>query len=128
MIVGNKVLGVIATYHPEREYVYSHDDLDILQSMAIQAAIAIDNARMFYDVNQRLSALVNFEQELTSVIHLGENRILELIHEQVSQLIEYSELLCCTSRQVYRHDPFWACISRWQTDISTVSQSRQRQN
>lgn len=88
MVVGNKVIGVIATYHPEREYVYSRDDLDILQSMATQAAIAIDNSRMFYDVNQRLNALVNFEQEVTSVIQLGENRILELIHKQVSQLMD----------------------------------------
>jgi len=87
MVVGNKVIGVIATYHPEQEYVYNRDDLDILLSMATQAAIAIDNARMFYDVNQRLSALVNFEQEVTSVIHLGENRILELIYKQVSYLM-----------------------------------------
>jgi GAF domain-containing protein len=87
MVVGNKVIGVIATYHPKQEYVYNRDDLDILLSMATQAAIAIDNARMFYDVNQRLSALVNFEQEVTSVIQSGEGRILELIHEQVSYLM-----------------------------------------
>ncbi|RPJ27945.1 MAG: GAF domain-containing protein, partial [Chloroflexi bacterium] len=45
MVIGDKAIGVIATYHPEREYVYSGDDLDILQSMANQAAIALDNAR-----------------------------------------------------------------------------------
>ncbi len=88
MVTGNKVLGVIATYHPTQDNVYSKDDLDILQSMANQAGVAIDNARMFYDINQRLSALVNFEQEVTSVIHSGENRILELIYEQVSYLMD----------------------------------------
>ncbi len=87
MVTGDKVLGVIATYHPTQDYVYNQEDLGILQSLANQAAIAIDNSRMFYNINQKLSALVNFEQEVTSVIHLGENRILELIHEHVSRLI-----------------------------------------
>lgn len=87
MMVGDKVLGVIATYHPTQDHVYTRDDLNILQSMANQAAIAIDNSRMFYDVNQRLGALVTFEQEVTSVIHSGESKILELIHKQVGQLM-----------------------------------------
>jgi K+-sensing histidine kinase KdpD len=34
---------VIATYHTNQEYVYSEDDLEILQAMADQAAIAINN-------------------------------------------------------------------------------------
>ena len=31
MMLGEKVLGVIATFHPTREYVYSGDDLNVLQ-------------------------------------------------------------------------------------------------
>ena len=52
MMVGEKVLGVIATYNPTRDYVYSTDDLEILQAMANQAAIAIDNARLTYGLEQ----------------------------------------------------------------------------
>ncbi|MCX6032279.1 MAG: GAF domain-containing protein [Chloroflexi bacterium] len=75
MMVGEKVLGVIATYHPARDYVYSGDDLAILQAMANQAAIALDNAYMFYDVNRRLEALVEFGQAVTSSIRLREDRV-----------------------------------------------------
>lgn len=45
MIVGEKVLGVIATYHPTKDYVYTEDDLEIFQTMANIAAIAFENAR-----------------------------------------------------------------------------------
>jgi signal transduction histidine kinase len=88
MIVGEKVLGVIATYHTTQDYVYTEDDLAILQAMANQAAIALDNAHMFYDVNRRLGALVEFGQTVTSGIRLREDEILELIYSQASKLMD----------------------------------------
>jgi len=88
MMVGEKALGVIATYHPTREYVYSSDDLRILQAMANQAAIALDNAHMFYDVNQRLAALVDFSQTVTSGIRLREDKVLEMIYKHASKLMD----------------------------------------
>jgi PAS domain S-box-containing protein len=88
MMVGERVLGVIATYHPTRNYVYSKDDLAALQTMANQAAIALDNAYMFYDVNQRLAALVEFGQVITSGIRLHEDEVLELIYDQASKLMD----------------------------------------
>lgn len=45
--IGEKVLGVAATYHPTEDHKYSHDDLDILQAMADQAAIALENSRLY---------------------------------------------------------------------------------
>ncbi|MDM8549429.1 GAF domain-containing protein [Desulfobacterales bacterium HSG2] len=50
MMVGEKVLGVVATYHPTEDYVYNKDDLDILQAMANIAAIALDNARLYHQL------------------------------------------------------------------------------
>jgi len=86
MMVGEKVLGVIATYHPTRDHVYSKDDLTILQTLANQAAIALDNARLYYDVNQRLQMLVNVGQKFSSGIQLKESGILKLIYEQAQEL------------------------------------------
>jgi len=92
MTVGNRVLGVIAMYHQTQEHLYSRDDQDILQSMANQAAIALDNSRLYYDANLRLSALVKFEQALTSGIKQGESKILEIIHEQAGQLMDTNNM------------------------------------
>ena len=87
MMVGDKVLGVIATYHPTREYVYNSDDLEILQAMANQAAIALDNARL-YDINRRLESLAEVGQVLTSSMLLSEDEILELIYWQASRVMD----------------------------------------
>jgi GAF domain-containing protein len=56
MMSEDSVLGVIATYHPTKDNVYNHDDLKILQGIADQATIAIDNARLYYEVNADLMA------------------------------------------------------------------------
>jgi signal transduction histidine kinase len=47
MMVEDKVLGVVATYHPTDDNVYSEGDMRILQSMANIAAVAIENARRY---------------------------------------------------------------------------------
>jgi len=92
MMVGEKVLGVIAAYHPTLDNVYSDDNLEILQAMANQAAIALDNSYMFYDVNRRLEALVEFGQTVTSDICLREDEVLGLIHNQASKLMDTNNM------------------------------------
>jgi len=95
MIVGEKVLGVIATEEYGRDNFYDDDDIEILQALADQAAIAIDNARFRYDAIRRLSdmnrrrkAVVNFGSQISSKILQGENEILKFIHEQAHQLMD----------------------------------------
>jgi K+-sensing histidine kinase KdpD len=88
MQVGEKVLGVIATYHPDKEHLYGQEELDVLSVMARQAAIAIDNSRLYYDVNRRLEALVSFGEQITSRIDLTEKEIIDLIYQQASLLMD----------------------------------------
>jgi GAF domain-containing protein len=86
MVAGDKVLGMIAIYHPDRDYVYSQDDLTILQTIADPAAIALDNAKLYYDVNQRLQTLIKVGERFSSGIQLKESDILKLIYEQAQEL------------------------------------------
>jgi GAF domain-containing protein len=93
MIAGDRVLGMIAVYDWERECAYDEQDLQVLSTIASQAAIALDNARLYYDVIQALehrvealSALNEVGQTLTSGIRLEENEILELIYQQTRKL------------------------------------------
>jgi GAF domain-containing protein len=99
MIVGDKVIGMIALYDLERERAYDKQDLQVFSSMASQAAIAIDNATLYYEVNrqlvnrvQDLSALNAISQILTSGIRLQEDKILELIYEQAQELTGADDL------------------------------------
>jgi GAF domain-containing protein/anti-sigma regulatory factor (Ser/Thr protein kinase) len=100
LIVGEKVLGMIALYDWERDHVYDEQDLGTFSSMASQAAVALDNATLYYDVNRKLervnqqlqrrvevlAALNEIGQKLTSGIRLEENQILGLIYEQAKKL------------------------------------------
>jgi len=43
--MGEEVLGVIAAYHKKDNFVYDKDDLEVLQAIASQAAIALRNIR-----------------------------------------------------------------------------------
>lgn len=54
MMAGDKVLGVIATYHKTQDYVYTRDDQEILSLMANQAAVAIENARLYAEMEQQV--------------------------------------------------------------------------
>jgi transcriptional regulator with GAF, ATPase, and Fis domain len=54
MMAEDKVLGVIATYHKTKDYVYTKDDQEVLELMASQAAIVLQNARM-WEAMQKLS-------------------------------------------------------------------------
>ncbi len=46
MINRDRVIGVIASYHKEDDYIYTYDDLEILSLLATEAAIVIDNAQL----------------------------------------------------------------------------------
>ena len=85
MLVRQKVIGVIAAYHSTKDNVYSKDDLNILQAMADQAAIALDNSRTF-------QALVDFGQKVSAGIGLQEDEILKLIYEQASKLMDTNNM------------------------------------
>lgn len=90
MFIGEEVLGVLATYHYGQNYFYNDDDIEILQALANQAAIAIENARLYYDltdVNIRQKALVAFGSQLSSKINEGETKILEFIHYQAKKFM-----------------------------------------
>lgn len=67
MVAGNRVVGVIATYHPEREYVYDSDDLQILQAMADQAAVSLEKAALLQRVEKRINQ-IEAVREVTKAI------------------------------------------------------------
>jgi K+-sensing histidine kinase KdpD len=93
MIVKDKTIGVIATYHLEKEYLYDGNDLEFLQAMANQAAIAIEAARSFSDVQNRIEDLetVNIIAQAIST-KVGASDLLQTI---VSQLREHLKCTHC---------------------------------
>ena len=69
MLIGDQALGVIATYHKTDDYVYDEDDQAVLESIASQAAIAlqnihyVDELEAFQDLAEDFSAGSFFDEE-----------------------------------------------------------------
>jgi GAF domain-containing protein/CheY-like chemotaxis protein len=79
VMIGERLLGVLAIA-ADREHEHSADDMGLLLSLANQAAVALDNARLLsdeqtrrehldslLDINTKIGALVSTETLLTSI-------------------------------------------------------------
>jgi GAF domain-containing protein len=53
MLIGDRVLGLIAVQSVKTPNVYDEHHRDILTTIASQAAIAIENARLFQEAQRR---------------------------------------------------------------------------
>jgi signal transduction histidine kinase len=59
LAVRGKVLGVIALYDPNHEYVYNNADLEILGALADYAAIGLNNAQLYREARNDVIAARN---------------------------------------------------------------------
>ncbi len=79
LLLGDQVLGVMAVQDYTTPYLYTEHDKDLLRAIAAQAAIAINNARLFQqaqerarreqvlrEVTERMSAATNVEAVMRS--------------------------------------------------------------
>jgi diguanylate cyclase (GGDEF)-like protein len=71
LLVGEQVLGVLALQDYEREQVYDQGQVDVLTTIAAQAAIALENAHLFAETRQRaehLQAINDVERMLGTTL------------------------------------------------------------
>jgi len=86
MIAVGRMVGVMAVQsYEEGEGAFDEEHLDLLFTIANQAAIAIENARLFQEARQRatqLEAIAELGRHITSILDLDEllSQIVELIH------------------------------------------------
>ncbi len=88
LVAGDRVVGAMAVQSYEEENLYSQEDLEILQSIAFQTAIALENARLLEQTDKALAQRV---RELTILSELDRemamaspdlDRLLKLIVER----------------------------------------------
>ena len=73
MMIGERVLGLISVQNVERPHVYDQHDRDILATIASQAAISIENARLFQEAQRRAqetAALAEVGREISVTLDL----------------------------------------------------------
>ncbi len=100
LLIGKRLVGAIASVHSDPGRKFGPDDLRLLEMFAPQAAIAIENARLFTEARRRseeqtalletLSALSG-ELELAKVLDAVLNRAVSLLGVTGGELAIYEE-------------------------------------
>ncbi len=100
LLIGKRLVGAIASVHSDRDRKFGPDDLRLLEMFAPQAAIAIENARLFTEARRRseeqtalletLSALSG-ELELSKVLDAVLHRAVSLLGVTGGELAIYEE-------------------------------------
>ncbi|MBN1658576.1 MAG: GAF domain-containing protein, partial [Anaerolineae bacterium] len=111
LMLGSRLVGAIGVADANPERRFGPADVHLLTLFAQQAAIAIENARLFSEAERRvkeLATLTDIGQALTSVLRVDE--VLQLVYEQTRRVMyaekmiimfydeERDEITCAFSR------------------------------
>jgi len=87
ILVGEEVIGVISVQDTEQENRFGESDVHLLTTVAANVGVAIENARLFAETNQRLRELAtinNISQALVSQLELS--AVIDLVGERLREL------------------------------------------
>ncbi len=88
LLIGNRLVGTLASVHTEADRTFGDADLRLLNMFAPQAAIAIENARLFTAEHQRANeqrALLETLSDLSSELELA--KLLQAVLERAVSLL-----------------------------------------
>ena len=88
LMIGQRLVGAIATVHADPERVFGEEDLRLVNMFSPQAAIAIENARLFTSERQRAEeqkALLDTMRDLSSELELS--KALQAVLERAVTLL-----------------------------------------
>jgi PAS domain S-box-containing protein len=88
MISGDDVLGMIAVQHPTDPYIYDQNDLNLLQSIANQAGVAMVNAHLYAETQRRLTQLSQLSESgraISAALH--EDDVLDVLYSQINRMM-----------------------------------------
>ncbi|MDX1674399.1 MAG: GAF domain-containing protein [Longimicrobiales bacterium] len=88
LLIGNRLVGTLASVHTEEDRTFGEADLRLLDMFAPQAAVAIENARLFTVEHQRAEeqrALLDTLSDLSSQLELS--KLLQAVLERAVSLL-----------------------------------------
>ena len=115
MLLGDRAVGMIATQHFTEPNIYDDLHQALLEAVANQAAIALENARLFSVTQQRLkelATLTDIGQALLSSTLRAET-LFQVIFEQ-TQRVMYAENMLVALYDAERHEVEFAFSHNWE--------------
>ncbi|HTP07864.1 MAG TPA: GAF domain-containing protein, partial [Anaerolineae bacterium] len=89
MISGDAVLGMISVQQLDDPYAYDQNDLNLLQSIANQAGVALVNAQLYAETQRHLTQLGQLSEigrAISAALH--EDEVLDILYAQLNRMID----------------------------------------
>jgi PAS domain S-box-containing protein len=93
MLTGDKVIGVITLQDYQKEYAFNKSQLELLTTIASQAAIALENSRLFAALQNELEEKNEAEKRIKASLNEKELLLQEIHHRVKNNLQIMSSLL-----------------------------------
>lgn len=94
--IKGRIIGVLEVLNKYSGSGFTHEDVELMSSIATQAAIAIENARLYQKVNQECNDIIEADermrQELADHLHDGSMRLLSAIRTSLDHLERLNEI------------------------------------
>jgi len=89
LLIKDKAIGTLTVINNVGKPIFSQDDLDLVVMLASQAAVAIENARLYEETKRRMEELAAL-QEVTRAVaaELTLDEVLNLVAHATSELLE----------------------------------------
>jgi PAS domain S-box-containing protein len=88
LLMGGEARGVISLQNIDREHTFSKDDLRLLTTLSLNMSVALENARLFAEAEQRgdeMAALTEIGREISET--LDQNTVLERITTRALEVL-----------------------------------------
>ncbi len=95
--VGLETYGVLLFGHPEADY-FNNERVDLLEAIAQQAMVALQNARLYRDLEQEKERIMEIEEE-------ARNRLARDLHDGPTQSIAAIAMRVNFAKRLFEKDP-----------------------
>jgi PAS domain S-box-containing protein len=91
LMIGERMVGVIAALHSDPKRIFNNEDLRLLNLFAPQVAVAIENARLFSNIQREQAYFASLVRESpVSIVALDKHGCITLCNPAFEELFGYS--------------------------------------
>lgn len=121
LLAGGRALGAIVVQDYDRDDAYDDDDVAVLTTIASQAAIALENARLFSEVQQRVQQLIGIASVGAAIVEERDvDRVLAIVGNHLRGLTDAETVLLSFLSEDAKDLRVWKAVGQHGEDMQDI--------